>query len=171
MESYFADVWFNRSLRPNRLVGQTVTIPGLDYSKFKLFLFSILWRASISDLDVFKAVSLGRHAENMRQRILALDPGPSDHYPITGLALRNTDGRFKDDLMLLPNGGKMSGHHIYIMLFGGVFWTCAVSNHHRDCPITSGLKNDGTLQLHIQDWSENLAIQDLSRQMQRQVLD
>ena len=171
LESYFADVWFNQPLRPNRLVGQVATMSGLDYSRFKLFHLSILWRASMSNLDVFQPVSLGQHSEDMRQRILALDPGPSDHYPLTGFALRNTDGGFKDDLMLLPNGIEVSEYHVYFMIFGGVFWFCAVSSHRRDCPIPSDLKSDGTLQLYIQDWTENLVIQDLPKQMQKHFKD
>ena len=87
LESYFADVWFNRPLRPNSLQGEVVRISGLDYTKFKLFHLSILWRADTSALEVFKGVSLGRHAEDIRHRILTADPGSADVYPITGFAL------------------------------------------------------------------------------------
>ena len=69
--------------------------------------------------------------------------------------------------MLLPNGIEVSEYHVYFMIFGGVFWFCAVSSHRRDCPIPSDLRADGTLQLYIQDWTENLVIQDLPKQMQK----
>lgn len=166
LESYFAEVWFGRPLRPTRLQGQSVCISGLDYTRFKLFHLSILWRAHACALDVFAGVSLGRHAEDIRQRILANDPGPPDVYPISGLALRSADGSFKEDLMLLPLGGRFSGHHVYQMLFGGVFWLCAVSSHRRDCPVPSGLQGDGRLTLFVQEWTKNLAILDLAKQMQ-----
>ena len=48
LETYFADVWFNKPLRPVRLDGFENRIVGLDYARFKLFLLSILWRAHVS---------------------------------------------------------------------------------------------------------------------------
>ena len=167
LERYFADVWFYRPLRPDRLQGPTVRISGLDYTKFKLFHLSILWRAGVTALKVFSSVSLGRRADDMRQRILANDPGPPDVYPITGLALRNADGSFREDLMLLPLGARVSGHHVYEMLFGGVFWLYDVSGHRKGCPIPSGLESEGRLTLFVQDWTQNLAIRDLAKTMQK----
>ena len=44
---------------------------GVDYIKFKLFLLSVLWRASISSNDFFSSVSLGSlYEEKIRQMIL-----------------------------------------------------------------------------------------------------
>ena len=43
----------------------------INYKKFKLFLLSILWRASISKRDFFSSVSLGPHEEIIRQMINA----------------------------------------------------------------------------------------------------
>jgi len=56
LETYFADVWFNRPLRPRQLEGQEVNNVGLDYARFKLFLLSILWRADLSTLKAFQDV-------------------------------------------------------------------------------------------------------------------
>jgi len=36
-----------------------IIIEGIDYAPFKLFLMSVLWRASVSTLEFFKLVSLG----------------------------------------------------------------------------------------------------------------
>ncbi len=48
----------------------------IDYTKFKLFLLSLLWRASISNLPIFKDVNLGPHEDKIRQMIL--DSNPDD---------------------------------------------------------------------------------------------
>ena len=168
LESYFANVWFKKPVRPDSLEGEMAVIINLDYVKFKLFHLSILWRAHVSDLNEFRELTLGQQAENIRVRILTGDPGPSDVYPISGMALRRTDGSFKDDLMLLPGYSKIENYHLYIMLFGGVFWLCGHSDHCGDCPpVPTNLKNDGTLTLFIQDWMKNSSIQDLFRQMQK----
>jgi len=167
LEDYFADIWFTRPLRPQNFTGPVVHITGLDYCKFKLFHLSILWRADVSGLAVFADVSLGRrHSEELRRRILEGDPGSPDIYPITGLALRNTNGSFKDDLMLLPGGSNTGGHHIYIMLFGGVFWACAVSGHRQACPVPPSLQDDGSITLFVQEWTENSAVRNLAKQLQ-----
>ena len=100
-------------------------------------------------------------------RIFSADPGFADLYPISGLALRSESGGFKDGLMLMPGGSRIGGHHVYIMLFGGVFWHCAISSHRGGCPVPANLREDGTLTLLVQDWRENLAILDLSRQMKK----
>jgi hypothetical protein len=58
-----------------------INVKGLNYSKFKLFLLSILWRASISNLPVFQYVNLGEHEQIIRNKILNNDPGSCDEYP------------------------------------------------------------------------------------------
>ena len=48
----------------------------VDYSSFKLFHLSVLFRASVSQKPTFAAVSLGpHHEEKVRQLILKQDPG------------------------------------------------------------------------------------------------
>jgi hypothetical protein len=54
---------------------------GINYKKFKLFLLSVLWRASISSRSLFKQVNLGPHEEEVRKMILSGDPGSSCKYP------------------------------------------------------------------------------------------
>lgn len=56
-------------------------VQGLDYKLFKLFLLSILWRASISSRPFFKYVSLGSFEEKIRQMLMSEDPGAASAYP------------------------------------------------------------------------------------------
>ena len=71
----------------------------------------------------------------------------------------------KDGLILLPGGSRIKRHYVYIMLFGGVFWSCAVSGHREGCPVPANLRDDGTLTLLVQDWTKNSAVLDLAKQM------
>lgn len=41
--------------------GKLVHLTGLEYSPFKLFALSVLWRAGVSSLKDFEQVSLGPH--------------------------------------------------------------------------------------------------------------
>jgi hypothetical protein len=58
----------------------------LDYKKYKLFLLSILWRASISSRPLFDAIKLGDHEEKIRLMILNGNPGDISDYPIITLS-------------------------------------------------------------------------------------
>jgi hypothetical protein len=58
-----------------------VSVKGIDYRKLKLFLLSILWRASISNLPIFQNVNLGDHEQVIRCKILSNTPGSSVEYP------------------------------------------------------------------------------------------
>ncbi len=56
--------------------------PNYDYSKYKLFLISLLWRASISSRPLFNQIKLpGDIEEDLRSRILNSLPGEPDEYP------------------------------------------------------------------------------------------
>jgi hypothetical protein len=54
----------------------------VDYAKLKLFILSILWRASASRRVECASVKLGRFEESIRQMIEFGDPGPADRFPI-----------------------------------------------------------------------------------------
>ncbi len=56
-------------------VPEGVVLKGLDYTKFKLFLLSILWRMGVSSLDAFVEVKRGSHHEEaLRVALLNGDP-------------------------------------------------------------------------------------------------
>lgn len=54
----------------------------LNYQKFKLFLLSILWRASISTRSFFQDVKLGPYEDQIRRMILEDNPGRAEDFPI-----------------------------------------------------------------------------------------
>ena len=71
--------------------GLEITIlHGLDYKIFKLFLLSILWRASISSLPFFDAVDLGPYEEKLRVALLSGDPGPVGYFPCVLTSYKRT---------------------------------------------------------------------------------
>src|SRR4051812_14436929 len=56
---------------PERKSLRRIDVPNLDYRLFKLFILSVLWRASVSSHPVFEHVSLGKHEEIMRGMVVA----------------------------------------------------------------------------------------------------
>lgn len=86
-EKYAADLLLHNP----KNVGVTVTqfsdhieLSGVNYEKLKLFQMSLLWRASISELDFYKGVSLPpQQEERLRVSLLSLTAMRPDEYPCT----------------------------------------------------------------------------------------
>ena len=76
------------------------TLENLDYTKFKLFLLSIIWRCSISNRVEFASVKLSPgHEETLRQMILTGDAKSIRDYPIIFSYLKND---LKSSEILIP---------------------------------------------------------------------
>lgn len=77
-----------------------------DYSGFKLFLLSYLWRASVSSLPLFRDFDLGQHEEPIRQRLLASDAGEETDYGFILLNLRLNGQDFQEVVSSPMSGVK-----------------------------------------------------------------
>lgn len=66
-------------------------ITPFDYSTFKLFGLSVLWRMGESSLHFYSAVRLGPHQERLRTMILADDPGEPQKYPFVLVRIAGVD--------------------------------------------------------------------------------
>ncbi len=108
-----------------------------DYSKFKLFQLSLLWRASEAKGSFFKQVNLGPlHSERIRQMLLSGNPGRDDEYPC-GLArlyapeqfdnLRLLKGSSLEDIMMEPIKTRLENSHIYRFMMGAISWVFCVT--------------------------------------------
>ncbi|HEY3855603.1 MAG TPA: hypothetical protein VGO67_14525 [Verrucomicrobiae bacterium] len=53
-----------------------------DYTLFKLFVLSILWRASVSSLEFFAGIKLGVHEERVRAMLETNNAESENDYPI-----------------------------------------------------------------------------------------
>ncbi len=69
----------------------------IDYGKMKLFLLSILWRASITKRKIFKDVDLGnKHEEKLRKLIYENIIPNETEYPIMMTSFMRTDNSLKN---------------------------------------------------------------------------
>ena len=53
-----------------------------EEAKIRMFVLSLLWRASTTTHSIFTRVTLGPHAERVKQFILAGDPGSPDDFSV-----------------------------------------------------------------------------------------
>jgi hypothetical protein len=152
-EDYFARSWcrnvvLSRELRPDPFVEVQ-----LDYSLVKLFLLSIVWRASVSRLEDFAGVRLGPHEEKIRQMLLEAEPGESLQYPIyAGLIWDARTRLLWDNVLSLPIRVRFDRRWAYRMVFAGASWTVIISGRGGLRADLAVLNEDGSMKLTVCDW-------------------
>jgi len=155
-EHYFAELWYRNRRLPTLKAGDFYTLENLDYTKFKLFILSIVWRGSVSRRPEFDGMSLGPHEERIRRMLLANDARSSSDYPVLGgLIIDPEDGMIWDNAMLAPMSIRVSRHNAARMLFGGVSWTVLTSSHSEPRLDPLSLKTNGTLVMPVTTWQEH----------------
>jgi hypothetical protein len=61
---------------------QAFVIKDVDYSRLKLFVLGVLWRASASSQPFFGRIQLGKHEPRIADMIRSQDAGPYDEFPV-----------------------------------------------------------------------------------------
>lgn len=110
-----------------------IIIKGINYHSFRLFQLSILWRASITNLEQFKAVNLDSNTnEELRVMLLNQDPGHPKKYgcqilytPCKNKLVRN----LRNQIIIPPEKAlNIGGFTVYRFLFAGLWWLFYISN-------------------------------------------
>lgn len=123
---------------------------GLDYSPFKLFLMSILWRISVAQDQGFNGVLLTpEHLERLRFMLLAEDPGEEWEYGcILQSVPRDHEAFAKIIVTPAATPKKLFGHDCYVMVVAGLIWRFMVSDDMSSFPFRElFLTKDGMLQI------------------------
>jgi hypothetical protein len=127
-EDYFARVWTHGKLPEPQQHGRFLIFREHDYKRCKNFLLSILWRMSVSSLDIFNEVSLGpKHEEVLRARLLADREFDEREYAITVTA-PFIEERLYEDFMLQPDSARLDGNRIYRCVIAGMLYTFFVGS-------------------------------------------
>ena len=100
-----------------------VHVRGVDYSSFKLFLLSMLWRSSVSGREEFEAVELGPYEEPLRRMLLEGNPGAKLDFPCI-VFLYTQPG-----VLLPPIRQRVDGHLMYHFILTTVQLWFFVSGH------------------------------------------
>jgi len=100
--------------------GDHYIVQGVQYANFKLFQISLLWRASITSIDMFRGVKVGEHEEVLRQMLLDDDPGEADEYGCAMFVLENT--RYLDKVIWAPVVDYIDGLPTYRFVTCNLFW-------------------------------------------------
>lgn len=117
----------------------------VDYSLFKLFVLSLIWRMDESNLEYFCSVDLGPHAEAIRAALLAETPLSEDRYPfaITAVKLK---GVFREDILLQPDRIRVDNRIVYRFIARGLLFAIWITKMPPPVELAAGiLKSDGRL--------------------------
>jgi len=99
----------------------------IDYQKFKLFLVSILWRASVSKQKMFREINLGtKYDEKARKMILERNPGTRDNFATCIIGLKS-DQNLVLNTIVEPRRLKMNGNTTYMFFINGLFYWFNIS--------------------------------------------
>ena len=163
-ETPFHTYWFDlqRSPRVQAAAG-AVTIPQFDYSIFKLFHLSILWKASLSSDAYFRCVSLGPYEDKIRQLIWDRDPKPEDHYPLIGVLLVDEEEprQVRCEFITPPGRSRLFGCHAYSLSYIGCEWIWLVTDHPN--PEVKRYsewfaRENGSMLMRVKQWTESIGI-------------
>ena len=128
-ESHFSDLErrFSLDIRiPDKVDSPTLQLD-VDYTKVKLCLLSVLWRADVSSLDAFSAVTLGdKHENRLRDMLLKSDPGGEFDYGILGhIVLKpNSTTQVAKSVIAFPATRRHPKYRyrMYGFIAAGVMW-------------------------------------------------
>ena len=164
-EDHVARVFRGSIPTTSRRDGNLIWVSGVDYAKFKLFQLSVLWRSGVSMLPFFGKVKIGPHAEILRKRLLANDPGQPHEYGCALYALTNKDGVDRG-LITQPHRFRMDLLRGYHFAFGGLSWLYFVSAHPVPGPLASAfVQRSGTFALLPQDSPGPMYVERLAKKL------
>ena len=107
---------------------KSIRVQGVDYRRFKLFLLSVLWRASVSSHPFFEHVELGPHEERIRAMLANEDPGRPEDYGCVIFSLQFR-GKNLRDFFVEPMPARVDNHKCYRFVFAGFVFVYFVSSH------------------------------------------
>ena len=137
-----------------------IEIRGLDYTKFRLFGLSILWRASVATHEFFKSVSLGPHEPRIRQMIHEADPGDPQEYGFF-LSPLVAGERDATDLIIQPTRSRLGDNRCYRFVFGGLIWIFVVSSHNPPEPFRKAfLDHSGRMLMLVSELKDTSFVRD-----------
>lgn len=120
----------------------------INYTKLKLFLLSLLWRADISSINNFKSVSLGPYREKIRNMIYSGDPSDDKDISIIILSWNNDNTAVPREYIFQPTRHKNNGKTHYVILLQGYMFVYYISPDNLLAQFENcRLKSDNTLKV------------------------
>ncbi len=112
-----------------------IPIAQIDYAKLKIFLLSVLWRASISSLSQFSTIQLGKYEDSIKGMILSKRIADEDLYQIMLATWEPPKvGMGYEKSILYPRKTKRGGLKCYSIIMAGFEVIIKVGQAHTSLP-------------------------------------
>ena len=137
--------------KTNQLNQKYLYLTNIDYSKFKLFLLSIIWRASISKQKIFNTVSLGEHENIIGRMILENNPGKFYDYPV-GIFVLTQNKNIPTKMISNPVRVNKDSDLSYLFLINGFVLNFKIDGQgNKELYDFIGIKENNTMNVFLFD--------------------
>lgn len=136
--------------------GDQYIIPDVQYTDFKLFQLSLLWRASVASVSMFKNINIGQHEEIVQKMLFSKNPGTPEKYGCMMFVLDDT--RYLQKTIWSPVEDTIDGFTCYRFLTGRIFWYFFLPDAYPKDAKNFFLSTEGILRLVKAPWSEETVI-------------
>jgi hypothetical protein len=131
----------------------------VDYTKFKLFQLSLLWRSGVSSHVSFSQIDLGPHEEKIHRMLDEENPGKVSEYGCMLSLIPNTELIHKIIQSPTRFTKKLFGHAAFKFSIGNLTWVFVVSSHKPHPSMRElFLQESGVLRVMLSRRDENLEI-------------
>ena len=118
-----------------------------NYTAWRLFLLSLLWKMAESRHYAFRLVRLGEERTTIRQMLIEGEPGQPMDYPCW-IYILTLQGQAMKGFMSSANETRFEGHPAFELGFGGLGWLFIVGRQvESDTMRWLVLDRDGTMRL------------------------
>ena len=172
IENRFKRDWHDSGRLYKEPMSELLHLRELDYTSFKLFHLSILWRCSVSTRREFSGVHLGPHEERIAQLILNGEAGEEQEYMLGGWLLLDdfakNDGSIMNYGLFPPMHYTIDGNHVYLAGYGGCEWFFVISKHEAFRFKEICFRSDGNLYLVRTPFTESFMFDFITKDLQTQ---
>ncbi len=165
-EIYASDALYEGAELKGQKTSEGFLVENIDYTRFKLFQMTLIWRVGACTRGEMNDIRLGPHQERLRAMIYDGNPGKPYEY---GCCITATTA-YREILgqSILPpmRMRKVDGHACYMMVIGGMFWHFFVSSHTKTFPLAEYfISEKGTIHIRVDDENTTRCLAELVRDL------
>jgi hypothetical protein len=126
----------------------TIKVENMDYHKFKFFLLSLIWRASISNHSLFERINIGHNEEVIRRKLFSGQSIPENMFAVGLIALQHEYLDFRKILATGPANPR--NHELQVIFVNGIYYLFDLTDSGSNSYVQkSRLKQNNTMEIML----------------------
>jgi hypothetical protein len=153
-EMPFYNVWYARNTAPQIVFGPVYRLDLPDYTRFKLFFLSVLWRSAACPVFPFENVEIGDFAARIKSMLQNASPGSAGLLTLVGSVIHAPDSLQVCHAVASPFSAPWEDCEAYVLTFGGCVWHVLLQDRELPHYLRGwALQEDGKMALPVNDIS------------------